>query len=160
MNTWGLRGTLAAVGVATVIAGAGGTAIYAATGSGDHFMGMPGPPGPPGPGGPGAGGPGPAHAIGGSAAGDPAVALHGEFVDSDGKGGYRTMLTQTGTVTAVDVGSLTARSADGYVQTYRVPAGVSTADFAVDDPVIIRATRERAGDPPTVTTLRSPMFGR
>lgn len=155
MNTWGLRGTLAAVGVATVIAGVGGTAIYAATGSGDHFMGMPAPPGPPGPNGPGA-----AHAIGGSVAGDPVVALHGEFVDSDGKGGYRTTVTQSGTVTAVDVGSLTARSADGYVQTYLVPAGVSTADFAVDDPVVIRATRAHAGYQPTVTTLRSPMFGR
>jgi hypothetical protein len=152
MSTWGIRGTLAAVGVATLIAGFGGAAIYAATGSGDNFMGMHGPQRPPR-----GDGPGPAHDSGLGASADPAAALHGEFVVSDGKGGYATMLSQTGTVTAVDSTSVTARSADGFVQTYAIPSAATAADVAVDDQVVIRAARPRAGAEPTVTTIRSPM---
>ena len=36
MDTWGLRGTLAAAAVAVAIAGLGGAATYAATGSYGH----------------------------------------------------------------------------------------------------------------------------
>jgi len=43
MDTWGLRGTLAAAAVAVAIAGLGGAAIYAATGSYGHVMGGHGP---------------------------------------------------------------------------------------------------------------------
>ncbi len=46
MNTWSLRGTAAAVGIAAVIAGVGGAAVYAATDSGPRMMGMHGGPGP------------------------------------------------------------------------------------------------------------------
>lgn len=46
--------------------------------------------------------------------------LHGSFVVADGNGGYRTQLTQTGTVTAVSSISITAESADGYRHTYAV----------------------------------------
>jgi hypothetical protein len=152
MSTWGVRGTLAAVGVATLIAGFGGAAIYAATGSDERVMGMHGPPQGPRPDGAGA-----AHDSGASAAADPAAALHGEFVVSDGKGGYATMLSQTGTVTAVDTTSVTARSADGYVQTYVIPSAATAADFAIDDQVIIRATRPRVGAEPTVTNIRPPL---
>jgi hypothetical protein len=155
MTTWGIRGTLAAVGVAAVIAGFGGTAIYAATGSDAHIMGMHGNQGPPrgdGPGGPGG--------LGAADSGSSAdTALHAEFVVSDHDGGYTTMVSQTGTVTAIDAASVTVRSADGYVQTYVVPSPATAAPFAVDDQVILRATRPRTGGAPTVTTLREPMFG-
>ena len=45
-------------------------------------------------------------------------ALHGEFVVPDGSGGYRTVLTQRGVVTAVSTTSLTVKSEDGYSKTY------------------------------------------
>ena len=47
---------------------------------------------------------------------DPA-AVHGELVMSDGTGGFTTMLSQTGTITAISRAAVSARSADGYSQT-------------------------------------------
>lgn len=105
---WSVKKTLAAVGIAVVLAGAGAAVIYAASGSteqsGRGFGG--GPPG--GMGGPG----GPGSSIGTS------DALHGEFVIADGRGGYATELSQTGVVTAISDASITARSEDGFTQTY------------------------------------------
>ena len=46
--------------------------------------------------------------------------LHGEFVVSDANGGYTTVFTHTGTVTAVSAASITVRSDDGYKQTYMI----------------------------------------
>ena len=46
--------------------------------------------------------------------------LHGSFVVEDPDGGYRTLLTQHGTATAVSDSSITVRSADGFVATYRL----------------------------------------
>jgi hypothetical protein len=46
--------------------------------------------------------------------------LHAESVVSDGKGGFRTELTQTGNITAASDASITVRSADGYSHTYAV----------------------------------------
>jgi hypothetical protein len=46
------------------------------------------------------------------------MALHGEFVVPDGSGGYRTVRTQRGEVTAVSATSLTVKSEDGYSSTY------------------------------------------
>jgi hypothetical protein len=159
MTTWGIRGTLAAVGVAALVAGFGGTAIYAATETDSHFMGMHGPPGP--------GGPdefGPPHDRGTNAGpdggADPATALHGEFVVADGKGGYTTMLAQTGAVTALGTNSVTARSADGFVQTYAVPSAATAAEFSVDEEVTIRATRTTASGQPIVTTIKTTLFAR
>jgi hypothetical protein len=156
---WGLRETAAAVGVASVIAALGGAAIYAATEGSSHSFASahqaPGPGGgmPGGPGGPGGqhgaiGGPGPA-AVG-------STSLHGEFVVPDGSGGYSTVLTQTGTVTAISSTSVTVRSEDGYSQTYVIPntAGNATPPFAVDDHVDIRATRN--GQTATVTNIGNP----
>ncbi|MBK5305593.1 MAG: hypothetical protein JJD92_02785 [Frankiaceae bacterium] len=48
----------------------------------------------------------------------PGGALHGEFVVPDGNGGYRTVRTQRGDVTAVSSTSLTVKSEDGYTKTY------------------------------------------
>jgi hypothetical protein len=150
MNTWGLRGTVAAVGVATVIAGFGGAAIYAATGSDVHLMGAHNAPAPPRSG----GGPPQQHDASGPNPLD-ASALHGESVVSDGSGGFTTELSQTGTITAIDATSVSARSADGYSQTYVIPAAATAPPFNVGDQVTIRATRR--GADATVTTIRPPL---
>ena len=92
-------------------------------------------------------GPGP-HAPG-------AAPLHGEFVVPDANGGYTTMLTQTGTVTAVSTASITVRSVDGYTQTYVIPPSTgSAASFAVEDAVAIHATR--TDQTATVTSIVDP----
>lgn len=152
---WGLRETVAAVGVAGVIAALGGAAIYAATDSGAHLAGphhglggMPG--GPPPPAGIGMHGPGGPGTV-------DATALHGEFVVPDGAGGYTTVLSQTGTVTAVSPSSITVRSADGYTQAYAIQAPGANPPFAVDDTVSIRATR--TGDTAAVTSISDPLVG-
>jgi hypothetical protein len=148
---WGARETATAAGVAAVIAGLGGAAIYAATGSDSPPIGAPHHAAGPGamPGGPpgiGAHGPGT----------DSAPALHGEFVMPDGSGGYTTVLTQTGTVTAISPTAVTVRSDDGYTQTYVVPSTPgATPPFAVDDPVTIRATR--TADTATLTNISNPL---
>jgi hypothetical protein len=153
---WGLRETAAAVGVAAVIAAFGGAAIYAATEGSSHSFGAPHQAVRPGggiPGGPGRqhgaiGGPGPAAVS--------STSLHGEFVVPDGSGGYSTVLTQTGTVTAISPTSITVRSADGYSRTYVIPntAGNAGPPFAVDDHVVLRATRK--GQTATVTNIGNP----
>jgi len=147
MNTWGLRGTAAAVGVAAVIAGVGGAAIYAAAGSDVHVMGAHSAP-------PRSGGGPPQHDASGPTPVD-ASALHAESVVSDGNGGFTTELSQTGTITAIDAISLSARSADGYSQTYLIPAAATAPPFNVGDQVTIRATR--IGADATVTTIRPPL---
>jgi hypothetical protein len=153
---WGVRETTASVAVAAVIAVLGGAAIYAATAGDSHAFGAPHQPFGPAVGMSGGqhgagGGPGPA-AIGASS-------LHGEFVVADGAGGYTTELTQTGTVTAISTTSITVRSEDGYRQTYAIPnaAGSAGAPFAVDDQVVVRATRN--GQTATVTTIGNPPQG-
>ncbi len=162
---WGLRQTAAAVGVAAVIAALGGAAIYAAA-DGSRAMGgpgqpfgpghaAPGGPGQMGPGGPGQigpGGPAPAPMMFGAGPDTPSV--HGEFVVTDASGGYTTVVTQTGAVTALSTTSVTVRSADGYVETYAMPAGSPSAPFAVGDQVIVRATRD--GQTPTITSIATP----
>ena len=82
--------------------------------------------------------------------------MHGEFVVADGSGGFTTMVSQTGRITAISDASVTARSDDGYSQTYVIPAanpgGVATIPpFAVNDEVTIRATR--TGPTASVTTI-------
>ena len=145
VNTWGLRGTLAAVGISAVVAGIGGAAIYAATGDGLRTVGMTGV----------------AHDSGGpprhpnaAPAPDPG-ALHGEFVVPDGAGGFTTDLSQTGRVTAISAGSVTARSNDGFSQTYVIsalgPTAANTPPFVVNDVVTIRAMR--TGTTTSVTSI-------
>jgi hypothetical protein len=130
---WGLGETAAAVGVAAVIAAFGGAAIYAATEGSSHSFGAPHQAVRPGggvPGGPG--GPGGQHgAIGGPApAAVGSTSLHGEFVVPDGSGGYS--------------------------QTYVIPntAGNAGPPFAVDDHIVLRATRK--GQTATVTNIGNP----
>jgi hypothetical protein len=127
---WSKGQTLAAVGIAAVIAAFGGAAIYAATGSGSNSNAM-GPgmhsPRPGGRGGPGFGG---------------QDALHGQYVLADGHGGYMTEMVQTGKVTAVSDTSITAKSVDGFTQTYTITSGSTAANshVAVNDTVTVHAT--------------------
>lgn len=52
--------------------------------------------------------------------GGPGGALHGEFVVPKSGGGYQTVDTQQGKVTAVSKDSITVRSDDGFTKTYAV----------------------------------------
>jgi hypothetical protein len=106
--TWSTRTTLLAAVIAAVLAVGAGLVVYATWDlSGDdaaHTDAAPGFDGPGGAGGPGGSG----------------RTLHAESVVSDGKGGFRTELTQTGNITAASDASITVRSADGYSHTYVV----------------------------------------
>lgn len=157
---WGVRETAAAVAVAAVIAALGGAAVYATTAGNPHPFGgshqafgpdggMPVAPRGPHPRNGAIGGPGP------DSAGE--TSLHGEFVVPN-KHGFTTVLTQTGTVTAISTTSITVRSADGYNQTYVIPptAGNAGAPFAVNDQVVVRATWE--GQTATVTNIGKPLL--
>ncbi|HZN79695.1 MAG TPA: hypothetical protein VFC01_08410 [Mycobacterium sp.] len=147
---WRWRETAGAVAIAAVTAALGGAAIYAATEGNSHTF---------GPShqsfGPGGGKPGGQHgAVGGPGpASVDATSLHGEFVVPDGAGGYTTVVTQTGAVTAISPTSITVRSDDGYSQAYVIPdtAGNANVPFAVDDHVVVRATRN--GQTVTVTNI-------
>jgi hypothetical protein len=50
----------------------------------------------------------------------PLGAIHGQFVAPKPGGGYQTIDTQRGTVTAVSTSSITVKSSDGYTKTYQV----------------------------------------
>lgn len=80
-----------------------------------------------------------------------ALALHGTFVVPDGDGGYRTVVTQRGEVTAVSDTSLTVRSKDGFDATYRLTNDTDVlggsrgvGDIAKGDKVGIAADRTGA----------------
>ena len=110
---WSARKTAAAAAIAVGIAAAGGVTIYAMGGETPASQ---------GPGGMGGRGPmimGPGGAM---AVGPMRDALHGEFVVADGKGGYKTERTQTGSVTDISPTSITAKSVDGYTQVYTIDA--------------------------------------
>ncbi|MET0425463.1 MAG: hypothetical protein ABW046_16380 [Actinoplanes sp.] len=112
--------------VAVAVASAGITAgVMAATGGDSTSASAAGPGG--GGQGPGMGGRGGTMGGGGGAA----AALHGEYVVSDGNGGYATQLTQTGTVSAVSSSSITVKSTDGFSQTY-VITSVTSVDNGQD----------------------------
>src|SRR5262249_10382915 len=56
----------------------------------------------------------------GFAFGGPFGAVHGQFVVPRSGGGYQTIDTQRGAVTAVSATSITVKSADGFIKTYQV----------------------------------------
>lgn len=77
--------------------------------------------------------------------------LHGTFVVPDRDGGYRTVVAQRGEVTAVSGSSLTVRSEDGFVATYRLTDATDVlggtggvADLVEGDDVSVSAEREGA----------------
>ena len=57
---------------------------------------------------------------GGFGFGGPFGAVHGQFVVPKSGGGYQTIDTQRGSVTAVSATSMTVKSADGFSKTYQV----------------------------------------
>lgn len=148
-SSWNTRKTLATVGIAAAIAAVGGGVIYAASGNSSEHG---------GPGGHGwsMNGQGGPQAFGqrgttGGAIG--AATLHGQFVVSDGNGGYTTELTQTGTVTAVSADSITAKSSDDYTHTYTIDTTTRTeSGLKVGDTVSIRATDANGTATATVIT--------
>ncbi len=140
---WGVRETVMALGVAVMIAGLGGAAIFAATGSHTqqafaHEM----------PGVPPGGGFSAAQMTAASAG------LHGELVVADGKGGFSTLLTQLGRVTAISPTAITVRSEDGFTQTYELlPGAHADRSIVVSEEVSIQATR--SGQVATATTVNA-----
>ena len=141
---WSIKKTLAAVGIAAVLAAGGAVVIHAASGGG----------GTEGRGGPGFGG-GQGFGGGGPGGARLPASLHGEFVVSDGHGGFTTELTQTGTVTDISDTSITARSQDGYTQTYVITTDTRQGRTPVHagDPAAIRAV---AGNGTNTATVISP----
>ncbi|TDD62855.1 hypothetical protein E1263_02265 [Kribbella antibiotica] len=125
---WRIAGTIAAVAVTTT---AGGVA-WAATSADPPPTAAPSTPGeqPAGPSkGPGGGPGGPGRFFGQGGA------LHGEFVVKKEGGGYQTVATQTGEVTAVSKDSITLKSEDGYSRTYTLTEDtlVNAARDGIDD---------------------------
>lgn len=57
----------------------------------------------------------------------PFGAVHGQFVVPKPGGGYQTVDTQRGTVTAVSGTAITVKSADGFSKTYQVASGTFVA---------------------------------
>lgn len=85
--------------------------------------------------------------------------IHGEFTVADGNGGWKTIATQVGEVTAVSPESITVKSADGFTKTYVVTEATRVgadgrdgiADIATGDKVHVGA--EVAGDTATATHI-------
>lgn len=156
-GTWSGKRIAVAVAVAVGIAGAGATAVYAASDSSDSgsTSAQGGPGG--GTGGPPDGGPG---GMGGGM-GALSEALHGEYVVSDGDGGYTTELLQNGEVTAISDTSVTVESEDGYTKTYTIDADTATgndsadlSDIATGDDVTV--TADESGTAATLVEAGQP----
>jgi hypothetical protein len=154
MSTWGVRGTLAALGIAIAIGAGGGAAVYAATDTGGRMMGPP------------HGGPPPQfdggrHRVGAGAdpkdadSGAGTAALHTESVVPDGSGGFVTRLAQTGRITAATPNSVSLVSDDGYATTYTIPKDLVAEPLHVGDRLVVDATRE--GEVAVVKTMRPPL---
>ena len=73
--------------------------------------------------------------------------IHGEFTTRTRDGGYQTIATQVGEVTAVSASSITVKSEDGFTRTY-----------AVDDNTLVNAGNDgiadvKTGDDVSITAL-------
>ncbi|MEV4146339.1 hypothetical protein AB0J40_21915 [Amycolatopsis sp. NPDC049691] len=132
---WSPGRKIAAGAVAVAIVAGGGAAIWAASSSSASTDSATGPGGMPG-------GPGGMTGLG--------SALHGEYVASDGNGGYVTKITQTGEVTALSATSLTAKSEDGFSKTYTITSDQATG-LATGDTVTVVATE--SGSSATATSV-------
>jgi hypothetical protein len=125
---WRLAGTIAAVAVTTTAGGVAWAATNAdPTPSPSATPSTPGNPADPGR--PGRGGHGPGQFFGQGGA------LHGEFVVKKDGGGYQTVATQRGEVTAVSKDSITLKSEDGYSRTY-----------TLTEDTLVNAARDGIGD--------------
>ncbi|MEV0790156.1 hypothetical protein [Kribbella sp. NPDC050459] len=134
---WRLLGTVAAVAVTTTAGGVAWAASNAdPTPSPSASPSSPSTPGQQKPGGPGKGGFGHGEfGLGG--------ALHGEFVVPKDGGGYQTVATQRGEVTAVSKESITVKSEDGYSRTY-----------TLTEDTLVNAARDGIDDVKTGNTVR------
>jgi hypothetical protein len=137
--SWSPGKKIAAGAVAAVIVAGGGAAIWAASSSASTDSAA-------GPGGM-TGGPG---GMTGGPGGGLGSALHGEYVSSDGNGGYVTKIMQTGKVTALSATSMTAQSDDGFSKTYTITSAQAT-DVATGDTVTVVATE--SGNSATATSV-------
>jgi hypothetical protein len=135
---WSTGKKVAAGAVAAVIVAGGGAAIWAASSSAGTGT-QAGPGGTMG---------GPGGMTGGT--GGLGSALHGEYVSSDGNGGYVTKIMQTGQVTALSATSLTAKSDDGFSKTYTITSAQATG-LATGDTVTVVATE--SGSTATATSV-------
>ncbi|MEU4194290.1 hypothetical protein AB0E69_20510 [Kribbella sp. NPDC026611] len=111
---WRVLGTVAAVAVTTTAGGVAWAATNADPTPSVSPSTSPSNPNQQQPGWPGRGGPRGEFGFGG--------ALHGEFVVPKDGGGYQTIATQRGEVTAVSRDSITVKSEDGYSRTYKIAA--------------------------------------
>jgi hypothetical protein len=72
--------------------------------------------------------------------GGPSAPLRGEYVVADEHGGYVTELIQTGVLTAASDTSMTAKSADGFTQTYALGSHAANTPLAPNATVTVHAT--------------------
>jgi hypothetical protein len=151
---WSGKKTAIAAGIAVVIAAGGGAAIWAGTSSADNSAQQ----GPGGFGGPGGGRfPGQGQGVpgGGFGGGMTALreALHGDFVVSNGNGGYTTERLQTGDVTALSATSVTLTSKDGYKQTYTLDGSTQKTGDVKQGDTNVTVVAKVEGQTATATTL-------
>ncbi|MBB5890106.1 hypothetical protein ACFFS4_01220 [Kutzneria kofuensis] len=149
---WSAGKTTAVVAVAVVVAVGGGYGISKLVGGTTANASTQGP------GGFGAGG-----GFGGGRGGGPGgmgglfSALHGDFTVQD-NGSYVTERLQTGEITAVSATSITAKSADGYTQTYTIDSStrVDEGDEQVSDlktGTTVTIIAKLSGDKGTATSI-------
>ena len=138
-----LRAWIVAIGVATGATLAGFGVAAAQTGSGDSTSTAPAQSAAPDGGMRGPGGPGGHKGFG------PGGGIHGEFVTPKNGGGYQSVATQFGEVTAVSGSSITVKSEDGYTKAYAVDDNTmvgagndGTADVKVGDKVHVTAIKD------------------
>ncbi|MFJ7211556.1 hypothetical protein [Amycolatopsis sp. NPDC098790] len=154
---WSGKKTAIAAGIAVVIAAGGGAAIWAGTSSADNSAQQ----GPGGFGGPGGGqfprgGQGQGFPGGGNFGGGMAAlreALHGDFVVSNGSGGYTTERLQTGDVTELSATSVTLTSKDGYKQTYTLNGSTQKTGEVKQGDTNVTVVAKVEGTTATATSL-------
>jgi hypothetical protein len=160
---WSAGRTAAVVAVAAVVAAGGGYGISKLVGTGTANAATPG-----GGFGAGGGGGGFGGGGGGRAGGMGALfaALHGDFTVSE-NGSYVTERMQTGEITAVSATTITAKSADGYTQTYVINSStqVDQGDEQVSDlktGTTVTIIAKLSGGTGTATTIsdQQPTGGR
>ncbi|SEF28988.1 hypothetical protein SAMN05421837_104459 [Amycolatopsis pretoriensis] len=150
---WSGKKTAIAAGIAVVIAAGGGAAIWAGTSSADNTAQQ-------GPGGFGGGqfprgGQGQGFPGGGMGGGMAALreALHGDFVVSNGNGGYTTERLQTGDVTELSATSVTLTSKDGYKQTYTIGSSTQKTGDVKQGDTNVTVVAKVEGTTATATSL-------
>ncbi|MEU0789601.1 hypothetical protein ABZ342_06010 [Amycolatopsis sp. NPDC005961] len=160
---WSGKKTAIAAGIAVVIAAGGGAAIWAGTSSADNAAQQ----GPGGFGGrgagqfPGQGGPG--GGFGNGFGGGMAAlreALHGDFVVSNGNGGYTTERLQTGDVTELSATSVTLTSKDGYKQTYTLDGSTQKTGDVKQGDQNVTVVAKVDGQTATATSLGQALQGQ